>query len=54
MSGSSTGNNGSTIPQVDAKPGPINKDLGLRIHCTRVPHYHKLGVLIVRRDCTLL
>jgi hypothetical protein len=54
MSGSPTGNNGSTIPQVDAKPGPINKDLGLRIHCTRVPHYHKLGVLIVRRDCTLL
>ena len=54
MSGSSTGNNGSTIPQVDAKPGPINKDLGLRIHCTRVPHYDKLGILVVRRDCTLL
>jgi hypothetical protein len=53
MSGLPTGNNGSTIPKVDAKPGPINKDLGLRIHCTRVPHYDKLGVLIVRRDCTL-
>lgn len=38
MSGSSAGNNGSTIPQVDAKPSPINKDLGLRIDCTRVPH----------------
>jgi hypothetical protein len=53
MSGSPTGNNGSTIPKVDAQPGPINKDLGLRVHCTRVPYYDKLGVLIVRRDCTL-
>jgi hypothetical protein len=53
MSGSPTGNNGSTVPKVDAKPGPINKNLGLHVQCIRRYRYDKLGVFITWRECTL-
>ena len=53
MSGLPTGNDGSTTPKVDAKPGPINKNLGLQVQCIRKYRYDKLGVFVTWRECTL-
>jgi hypothetical protein len=53
MSGLPTSNNRSTIPKVDAKPSPINKDLGLHVQCIRRYGYDKLGVFVTWRDCAL-